>query len=193
MTDLEALRRELREPLGAAAGSLDLGVIVAKGRRLRRRRRLTVAGAVAAVLAVGAAVPVLYRSPAPPPTVVAATPAADVMIRTGAADGRAFTLEPAGAGRLRLRTGWAMGASFVVQDEAVSDRAPGFHVFTVPGETGAVFGYHVGRADRISGRVDGELHDARLWPWSGDPSIVVFWFPAAPVGDPVVRDLSAAS
>ncbi|GAB7050097.1 hypothetical protein [Catenuloplanes indicus] len=192
MTDLEALRRELREPLGADAGSLDLGVIVAKGRRLRRRRRLVMAGAAAAVLAVGAAVPALYRSPAPHPPVTAAIPAAGVMIRTGAADGRAFALEPAGDGRLRLRTGWAMGASFVVQDEAVSDRAPGFHLFSVPGETGAVFGYHVGRADRITGRVGGEHRVARLWPWSEDPSIVVFWFPGAS-GDPMVRDLSAAS
>jgi hypothetical protein len=43
MTDIEALRRALQAP--DDAGSVDIGEIVTRGKRLRVRRRLAVAGA----------------------------------------------------------------------------------------------------------------------------------------------------
>ncbi|MDR7280813.1 hypothetical protein [Catenuloplanes atrovinosus] len=190
MTELEDLRRELHAPLGPEAGTIDLDVIVAKGRRLRWRRRLIVAGTAAAVLAAGVAVPVLYR-PDPPVGPVAAgeTAPSAGWIRTGAPDGRILQLERGPDGRLLLVTGWALGESLVVQAEmsdGASDRVPGFHVFTVPGETGVVFGYHVGPADRIVAEIDGRTEEAQRWPWPDDPGIVVFWFPAVESPDPVV-------
>ncbi|WP_370305387.1 hypothetical protein [Amycolatopsis sp. WAC 01375] len=51
MTDLETLRSALREPPGEEFAEPDLGAIMTKGRRIRRRRRLaTGAGGVAATL-----------------------------------------------------------------------------------------------------------------------------------------------
>ncbi|MDP9797729.1 hypothetical protein J2S43_006241 [Catenuloplanes nepalensis] len=43
----------------------------------------------------------------------------------------------------------------------------------------------------VKGEVDGEEHVAELWPWSEGPSLVVFRFPRAGAGDPVVRSSRA--
>jgi hypothetical protein len=51
MSDLDILREALREETGE--GSLDVQVILIKGRQLRRRRRLTVAGGALCLAGVG--------------------------------------------------------------------------------------------------------------------------------------------
>ncbi|WP_410576027.1 hypothetical protein [Amycolatopsis sp. lyj-108] len=92
MTDLETLRSALREPPAEEFAEPDLGAIMTKGRRIRRRRRLaTGAGGVAATLVtvlviVGAValkgsssdqqpLPPAASAPAPPPSVPAPAPA----------------------------------------------------------------------------------------------------------------------
>jgi hypothetical protein len=56
VTDLDTLRRALQAPPAAGLGSLHVGQIMARGRRVRRRRRvLTVAGGAAGLAAVVAA------------------------------------------------------------------------------------------------------------------------------------------
>ncbi|WET79871.1 hypothetical protein P3102_01010 [Amycolatopsis sp. QT-25] len=110
MTDLETLRSALREQPADGFAEPDLGAIMAKGRRIRRRRRLaTGAGGVAATLAtvlvlVGAValkgsssdqqpLPPAASAPAPPPSASIPAPApASVSPAplTGAASDRPF-------------------------------------------------------------------------------------------------------
>jgi len=68
MTDLEALRRALREPPTEQFGDLDVSRIMASGRRIRTRRRVLVGGgAVAATAAVLVAVTTFGNLAAPAP------------------------------------------------------------------------------------------------------------------------------
>jgi hypothetical protein len=66
MNDLDALREALRGETGE--GALDIQVIVTKGRRLRCRRRLTVAGGAMCVAAVtfGAVAGIGHSTGSPP-------------------------------------------------------------------------------------------------------------------------------
>ncbi|HET6286018.1 MAG TPA: hypothetical protein VFG15_04605 [Amycolatopsis sp.] len=106
MTDLETLRSALREQPAEGFAEPDLGAIMTKGRRIRRRRRLaTGAGGVAATLAtvlviVGAValkgsssdqpLPPAASAPAPPPSASIPAPAPVSPTLTEAASDRPF-------------------------------------------------------------------------------------------------------
>jgi hypothetical protein len=65
-------------------------------------------------------------------------------------------------------------------DFTATDR-PGFH-YIMGGDASRgvfvpAFGYYVGPAARIEARVQGTTVQARVVPWSQNPSIVAFWFP----------------
>ncbi len=61
--------------------------------------------------------------------------------------------------------------------------AAGFHAVEAPVAAGSPstaipeFGYYAGPAATITGTVGGHLVRARTARWSGDPAIVIFWFP----------------
>ncbi|MFI7117707.1 hypothetical protein [Amycolatopsis sp. NPDC049868] len=71
-----------------------------------------------------------------------------------------------------------------------SDRSFGFHAVDggdlVQGTFVPVFGYFSGPAVRISSTVRGKPVEAKVIPWSEDPSVVIFWFDGAQVESPYV-------
>jgi hypothetical protein len=88
------------------------------------------------------------------------------------------------AGR-RIADG-ALKPEVLANETEGSDRAPGFHSPQAPMEVDGfdspAFGYYVGQnATRITVVADGRRVDANLAPWSGDPSVIVFWFDPAEV------------
>ncbi|MFD5091725.1 hypothetical protein ACFWMR_14060 [Amycolatopsis thailandensis] len=66
-----------------------------------------------------------------------------------------------------------------------SDRSFGFHAVdggdVVRGAFVPVFGYFAGGAARITSTVRGKPVEAKVVPWSEDPSVSIFWFDGAQV------------
>ncbi|RIV39996.1 hypothetical protein [Micromonospora radicis] len=75
-------------------------------------------------------------------------------------------------------------AEYLANDVEGSDRRPGFHQIgyepstePLPADPVPTFGYFVGPAVRIVGRVGKVSVPAKLARWSEDPDVVIFWFP----------------
>lgn len=169
------------------------------------RKRLVIAGTVAAACGALAVSGILTSANASPAPAAPAAPAA-----LAAAPARAAAPEhevlgdviPSGLGDLvfygvKLREpalphttfGIMAGARdasglkdlIVANETSGSDKAPGFHAVTgglnADGHDVPAFGYYVGPAAKITSS-SGVAHQAR---WSADPNVVVFWFdPGAP-------------
>ncbi|MFD6070992.1 hypothetical protein ACFWGA_27620, partial [Amycolatopsis lurida] len=71
-----------------------------------------------------------------------------------------------------------------------SDRSFGFHAVDggdlIRGTFVPVFGYFSGPAVRITSTVRGKPVEAKIVPWSEDPSVVIFWFDPGQVESPYV-------
>ncbi|MFI7599447.1 hypothetical protein [Actinoplanes sp. NPDC049681] len=86
----------------------------------------------------------------------------------------------------RRTAGGALKSEVLTNESEGSDKAPGFHATEAPMEVDGfdspAFGYYSGaHAARITVLADGHRVDASLAPWSGDPSIIAFWFDPAQV------------
>ncbi|MFD5243423.1 hypothetical protein ACFWIW_02710 [Amycolatopsis sp. NPDC058340] len=229
MTDLETLRSALREPPAEGFAEPDLGAIMTKGRRIRRRRRLaTGAGGVAATVVtvlviVGA---VALREPARQPLPPAASapvasapapaPASPSIIEAPSASplGDVIPLGLKGEGGRELviyaseidepsmpdvRFGLQIAyrnpaggyeALLSANEFKGSDRSFGFHAVDggdlVRGTFVPVFGYFSGPAVRVTSTVRGKPVEAKVIPWSEDPSVMIFWFDGDQVESPYV-------
>ncbi|MBB5854332.1 hypothetical protein ACFQ05_13560 [Amycolatopsis umgeniensis] len=226
MTDLETLRSALREPPAEEFAEPDLGAIMTKGRRIRRRRRLaTGAGGVAATVVtvlviVGAvalkepaqrplppaasvasatapSIPAPAPTPAPVPTDRTAwktpAPLGDVIPLGTRGDGGRELVLYANALDESALPGVEFGLQIAYRNEDGSydallgtnefkgaDRSFGFHAVDggdlVQGAFVPVFGYFAGPATRITSTVRGKPVEAKVIPWSEDPSVMIFWF-----------------
>ncbi|AIG73157.1 Conserved putative membrane protein [Amycolatopsis japonica] len=71
-----------------------------------------------------------------------------------------------------------------------SDRSFGFHAVdggdVIRGTFVPVFGYFSGPAVRVTSTVRGKPVEAKVIPWSEDPSVVIFWFSPGQVESPYV-------
>jgi len=71
-----------------------------------------------------------------------------------------------------------------------SDRSFGFHAVDggdlIRGTFVPVFGYFSGPAVRVTSTVRGKPVEAKVIPWSEDPSVVIFWFNPGQVESPYV-------
>ncbi|QXV60443.1 hypothetical protein [Amycolatopsis sp. TNS106] len=233
MTDLETLRSALREPPAEGFAEPDLGAIMTKGRRIRRRRRLaTGAGGVAATLVtvlviVGAVAlkgssseqqPLPPAASAPTPPSASAPAPAPAPATTEAPPeqpfGEAIPLGIKGEGgrelvihafaidepqmpdvRFGLQVAYRNGAGdydalLAANEFKGSDRSFGFHAVDggdlIRGTFVPVFGYFSGPAVRITSTVRGKPVEAKIVPWSEDPSVVIFWFEPGQVESPYV-------
>ncbi|MEV8506258.1 hypothetical protein AB0368_15690 [Actinoplanes sp. NPDC051475] len=86
----------------------------------------------------------------------------------------------------RRTAGGVLKSEVLTNETEGSDKAPGFHAAQAPtgvdGLDAPAFGYYSGEnAARITVLADGRRVDATLAPWSGDPSIIAFWFDPAQV------------
>ncbi|UMP02616.1 hypothetical protein [Amycolatopsis sp. EV170708-02-1] len=227
MTDLETLRSALREPPAEGFAEPDLGAIMTKGRRIRRRRRLaTGAGGIAAtvvtVLVIVGAVALREpaRQPLPPaasaPVAPAPAPASPSIIEAPSVSplGDVIPLGLKGEGgrelviyaseidepsmpdvRFGLQVAYRNSAGeyealMAANEFKGSDRSFGFHAVDggdlIRGTFVPVFGYFSGPAVRVTSTVRGKPVEAKVIPWSEDPSVVIFWFDGAQVESPYV-------
>jgi len=220
MTDVDLLRRALREIPAESFAELDLAQMMATGARIRRRRRTLVGGGVvvttAVVLFAAVAAGQLTHdvpSPAQPPPSApieepVAAPLGDV-VPTGIHDARGelvFYFVRVTAPELpKVAFGIASGhrtpsgklvPGIVDNDTSRPALEPGFHpIMGGNSETGVfvpAFGYFVGDAARIDAVVSGKLVQARCARWSEDPSVTAFWFPPGlvPSADLLTRPIA---
>jgi hypothetical protein len=195
MNDLEEFRAALHGPAEPAGKPAALGDIIQSGRRLRRRRRLvtaTVAAAAVAVVAGGAAVALQADRPevvAPAQGVYRPAGAWGAGVETGIQEkgGQVVIMAhrlPDQPGAFAMQTCFAGAdgslAGCVVTNDS-PDKTPGFHGIEQPmtGDQGStpLFGYFVGKADKITAKLDGKPITAQTAVWSEDPNVVFFWFP----------------
>jgi hypothetical protein len=217
MTDIETLRQALQAPAGPEFGRLPIGEIVARGRRLRRRRQALAAGGCACLAAVLAAAGIaaghLGRSGQPgvqspltaAPILHQPRNAYGAVIRTGIRNSSGELVFYAVRVHVRqlpkttfgITGGYLNAAGHVRADVTAnefsgSDVAPGFHAVeapnTVNGQAIPEFGYYAGPAVKITGKVGGRTIRAGQAQWSMNPRIVIFWF--VPRDDRGARDVT---
>jgi hypothetical protein len=207
MNDLDTLRAALRAP-ASDPGTVDLDTIMAAGRRMRRRRRLLGAGAVAGITAAA----VLFagawtvRQPDPDLPGVAVTvgrtapvtgnPPVGAVIQAGgdrvfyfvAVDQPLLPKTHIGVVAGRQDPAGGITAGVMTNEFRGADRSPGFHALSLAMgiDSGPVpaFGYFVGPAAQIIAVAGGRRVLAHQAQWSEDPRVVVFWFDLAdlPIG-----------
>ena len=201
MKDLGTLRRALQAP-APDPGRLHLGEIMARGRRLRRRRRALAAGGFACLAAVlataGIAVGHLGRTEHPMPQFPLSAghspgrnPNAPygAVIHTGIKSQtgelvffmvRVHVKELPGTtfgimGGYRTAAGHLAGA-VETNETSGPDTSPGFHAVEAPINGLPEFGYYAGPAAKITGTVGGQKVRASVARWSVNRKIVIFWF-----------------
>jgi hypothetical protein len=218
MTDLDTLRRALRARPAADLGGLDIGQIMLRGRRVRRRRRMLAAGGTAVLAAVLVTVVISIGLPGGPARVPHPVPAlapaqsADrgpnapygAVIQTGIRDSAGelvfyavkihmaqlpHTTFGVMAGYQRPGT---LTADVESNEVTGPDTAPGFHAVESPvsanGHPVPEFGYYAGPAAKITGVIGGRRVQASHARWSVNPAIVIFWF--SPRGNPAAHTVT---
>jgi hypothetical protein len=205
MNNLDRLRDDLRAEPAAPLPVIDLDGVMRAGRRIRHRRRVSVAAAAGLLVAVigGASIGVAglrQDRPVAPQHAVSPSPSASATGRqtvpTGVhVSGGEIVLYavPLSSPDLPgvsfgltagVRSGSGAVRGLVTMNETSgSDHSPGFHAVAAPSTHNGVavpqFGYYAGPAVKITGRVGGEVVRAGSAAL-GREDIVVFWFgPAA--------------
>jgi len=226
MTDLDAFRRALQacDPPGEAgpgltfpdSPALNVREIMAKGRWLRRSRRLAAVGGSAFT-----SISHLSRSShasAPTPAASAGSPSGPAsrvregqVISSGIRDAGGEVVFWGVRIDLRQLPGTTFGIMAGLRDSSGaltpeveanetegSDTAPGFHAAESPSSVGSPaaaipeFGYYAGPAARITALDGARQVQAATARWSVNPAIVIFWFPpAASPGGAALQNLTA--
>ncbi|HEV2372376.1 MAG TPA: hypothetical protein VGS19_09410 [Streptosporangiaceae bacterium] len=207
MTDLDSLRQALQAPLTHNPGGLDIGQIITKGRRARRRRRVFVIGGwsaclTAALLAAVTSGGLARQSPGPHPSVRPAPPATGqchdgpgtlcgLVIRTTIKNASGwlvlYVVKVGGVPgttfgvMVTYQKGGKLAPGVETNETNGSDLSPGFHAvesaLSVNGQSMPEFGYYVGPAAKIIGVAAGKTLQASMAHWSIDRQVVIFWFP----------------
>jgi hypothetical protein len=216
MTDLDTLRRALQAP-GPDLGRLPVGEIMARGRRLRRRRQALAGGGMACLVAVLAAAgigvshlgrqrppaPQLSLSPGPPHHRLAGAYGSAIFARIRKNPGelvffavRVHNRQLPGdtfglVGAYQNRAGH-LSSAVETNETTGSDVSAGFHAIEAPINGLPEFGYYAGPAAKITGTVGGRTIRAATARWSVNKKIVIFWFrPTDDSGGLEVTNLAA--
>jgi hypothetical protein len=201
MTDLDTFRSILRATPAQDLGNLDIGQIMTKGSRIRRRRRAlggaTIAGVLAAALLIAAVGVGRFSRPAVEPAGPGTgpnhpTPVGSVIstgIRDSAGDIMLYAVRIDDSRLPDIHFGLMAGhrgstgqlsADVETNETSGSDRSPGFHAgygaSPINHHDFPEFGYYAGPAAKITATLGGKRVQAHQGTWSADPQIVVFWF-----------------